>query len=139
MKIKSPGKDNVSDILNMIVEFTNRREKQLSENIINVNTKGYKPQDLDVSGFTYLMSLALSEHLVSERLVLQDSTTVKFGSNGTFQAVPQIDVKSNQLLSSNKKQYLKAQLKKMAENIINRKSAVQMIEQKSNNGTRLNA
>ena len=139
MKIKSPGKDNVNDILNMIVEFTNRREKQLSENIINVNTEGYKPQDLDVSGFTYLMSLALSEHLLSERLVLQDSSTVKFGSNGTFEAVPQIDDKSTELLFSNKKQYLKAQLKKMAENIINRKSAVQMIEQKSNNSSRLNA
>lgn len=123
----------------MIVEFTNRREYQLSENIVNVNTEGYVPTDLDVSDFTYLMSLALSEHLVSDRLILQDSPTVQFGPNCTFEAIPSVDEDSQMLLYSDKKKYLKAQLRKMAENIINRKAAVQMIDQKLQNSTRLNA
>ena len=139
MKIDTTVTDNISEILDMIVEFTNRRQHQLSENIVNVNTKGYVPKDLDESGFSKLMGQALSEHLINDRLILTDSPTIRFGADGCFKAIPVIDNESEDLLASDKKQYLKVQLKKMAQNHLNRKTAVGMIRQKLQNFIRLNA
>ena len=139
MKIDTTVIDNVSEILDMIVEFTNRRQRQLSENIVNVNTKGYIPKDLDEPGFSKLMGQALSEHLINDRLILKDSPTVQFGADGYFKAIPITDSESSDLLASDTKQYLRVQLKKMAQNHLNRKAAAGMIKQKLQNHTRLNA
>lgn len=135
MKIKPTKTDNVAEILTKVIEFTDRRAKVLHKNIINVNTKNYRPADLDASTFADLMGRALSSHLISEQLVLVDSEYIKFGPNGTFQTIPVIDDKACRLLAEDTKQYLKLQMKKISENQMNKNVALQLIEQKQKKNT----
>ena len=135
MKIKDRQTDNVIEVLCKILEFTNRRGKVLHNNIVNIGTEDYRPADLDAVTFADLMSQALSEHLISNRLILIDSEHIKFGPNGTFEALPVIDVKACQLLDVDTKQYLKQQMKKLSENQKNKKAAAQLIQQKLANKT----
>ena len=130
MKIKDKHTDNVVEILSMILEFTDRRGKVLHDNIVNVSTENYRPGDLDATAFADLMGKALTEHLINDRLILVDSEYIKFGPNGTFQAIAFTDVQACKLLAADKKQYLKYQMKKISENQRNKKAAAHLIEQK---------
>lgn len=135
MKITTRQTDNVVEILTKVIEFTERRAKVLHNNIINVNTKNYRPADLDAAAFADMMAQALSSHLISDRLVLVDSEYIKFGPNGTFQAIPVIDEQASKLLAADTKQYLNHQMKKISENQMNKKVAAQLIEQKQTRKT----
>lgn len=130
MKITTRQTDNVIEILTKVLEFTDRRAKVLHNNIVNVNTENYRPADLDASAFADLMGQALSSHLISDRLILIDSEYIKFGPNGTFEAIPFTDNQAFELLTADTKQYLKLQMKKISENQMNNKVAIQLIEQK---------
>ena len=122
----------------MVLEFTDRRAKVLHNNIVNVNTENYRPADLDAVAFADLMGRALSAHLISDRLVLVDSEYIKFGPNGTFEAITVTDPHASELLAADTKQYLKLQMKKISENLMNKKVAAQLIEQKQSQKTYLN-
>jgi flagellar basal body rod protein FlgB len=130
MKIKDRQTDNVIEILCKILEFTDRRGKVLHNNIVNINTEDYRPADLDAATFADLMGQALSEHLISDRLILIDSEYIKFGPNGTFEALCVTDTEAYELLGTDTKQYLKQQMIKISENQRNKKAAVQLIQQK---------
>lgn len=130
MKIKDRETDNVIEILCKILDFTDRRGKVLHNNIVNIDTENYRPADLDAATFADLMGRALSEHLISNRLILIDSEHIKFGPNGTFEALPVTDTEACELLAADTNLYLKEQLKKLSENQRNKKAAVQLIEQK---------
>ncbi|MBW8016883.1 MAG: hypothetical protein FVQ82_11900 [Planctomycetes bacterium] len=138
MKITTRQTDNVVEILSMVLEFTDRRAKVLHNNIVNVNTENYRPADLDAVAFADLMGRALSAHLISDRLILVDSEYIKFGPNGTFEAITVTDPHASQLLAADTKQYLKLQMKKISENLMNKKVAAQLIEQKHSQKTYLN-
>jgi flagellar basal body rod protein FlgB len=138
MKITTRQTDNVVEILSKVLEFTDRRAKVLHNNIVNVNTENYRPADLDATTFADLMGQALSSHLISERLILIDSEYIKFGADGTFEAIPFTDTQASELLVTDTKQYLKHQMKKISENLMNKKVAAQLIEQKHSQKTYLN-
>jgi flagellar basal body rod protein FlgB len=138
MKIKDKQTDNVIEVLCKILEFTNRRGKVLHNNIVNINTEDYRPADLDAATFADLMGQALSSHLISDRLILIDSEYIKFGADGTFEALAFTDTEACQLLATDTRQYLKMQMKKISENQMNNKVAVQLIEQKQSKKTYLN-
>ncbi|MCF7955020.1 MAG: hypothetical protein K9M75_04395 [Phycisphaerae bacterium] len=130
MKIQDRQTDNVIEILGKIVEFTDRRGMVLHNNIVNAATKDYRPADLDAAAFADLMGRALSEHLICDRLILIDSEYIKFGPEGTFEALPFTDIKACELHASDTKQYLKYQIEKISENRKNKKAAIQLIQQK---------
>ena len=69
MKTSTITNDNVTEILNKIVDFTDRRNTVITDNILNVNSDNYTPRDLDAKGFAELMASALSEHLINDRLL----------------------------------------------------------------------
>lgn len=130
MKITTNNIDNVTEVLNKVLEFTDRRARVLQKNITNVNTADYRPVDLDAVAFADTMAYALSEHLVSDRLMLIDSKNIKFGSNGHFEAIQIADEKASRLLATDTKKYLKLQMTKISENLNNNKVAAHLIERK---------
>jgi len=137
MKTSTITNDNVTEILNKIVDFTDRRNTVITDNILNVNSDNYTPRDLDAKGFAELMASALSEHLINDRIVLVDNENFKFGNDGFFQAEPVTDQQALELKQADSREYLNYQLKKLAENRLNKKVACQLIKQKQQNYSKM--
>lgn len=132
MNISSITTDNITDVLAKIVDFTERRSQVLTANILNFETRGFVPKDLDVDGFAELMAQAVSEHMHSRRLLLCDSETIKFGECGSFEAVPVVDEQGLLLLERNKETFLQLQIDKLSENLVNNRIATEFLVQQQN-------
>jgi len=130
MKRSSTLTDNLLEVLSKIVEFTEQRHQILTENITHAHSPGYVPRDLDVEGFAILMAGAVEEHVRHDRLVLVDTPTIRFGAEGRFETTPLVDDRARQLLQSDPKAYLKDQIEKLAENLLNAKIARGLMERK---------
>ena len=122
--------DNVTEILNKILEFTDRRKQVLTRNILEMKAAGFVPLDLDDDGFARVMTVALSEHVTRRRLMLCDCDTIKFGPEGQFESVPVEDSRAAEMLKSSPKDYLDYQVHKLSENWLNRKVTVALLRQK---------
>lgn len=138
MKMSTATTDNVTEILNKVIEFTDRRGSILTENILNVNSENFVPKDLDTEGFADLMAGALSEHLINDRILLIDNDNFKFGADGFFEAAPVTDHQALTLKQNDTKKYLNHQLKRLSENRLNKKIACQLLSQKQRNYSKLN-
>ena len=125
-----PVTDNIIEVLAIIIKFTQARQKILARNINHANTPGYVPKDLEVDVFSRLMSNAINEHIQSQRLVLYDTNTIKFGAGGTLETKPVIDEDARCLREKNLGKYLKLQTQKLQENSINYKVANELVKQK---------
>lgn len=130
MNISTVIEDNVTEVLTKIREFTRRRRELIAENILNVNTAGYQPKDLDAEEFAELMTHAISEHIRNNRLVLCDGDSIHFGPNGDFQVEPVLDAKAKQLLACDSKAYLRYQFKKLTETLLNNQVAGGLLTKK---------
>ena len=88
MNLTSLITDNITEILVRIIEFTQARQKILTQNIINVHNLNFVPKELEVKEFSSLLSNAVDEYIKNERLLLQDTENIKFGTGCSFQAKP---------------------------------------------------
>ena len=122
--------DTVVEVLAKIVEFTSRRHTILTDNILNVNTAGFQPMDIDVDGFAGVIAQGLTEYLHSERLLLSDIENVSFGENGTFQCPSYVDDQAKSLFDTDLKAYLKFEIRKYSENLLNKKVGVELLRQR---------
>ena len=122
--------DNIAELLVKIIEFTERRHQILTHNIESVKTPGFVPCDLDVSAFADLVTQAVSEHLRSKRLLLRDCDNVKFGPGGSFETSPIVDDYAKWLLENDAEKYLKHQIDKLSENLINKRTAAELLDSK---------
>ncbi len=123
MHISSTIMDNVAEVLAKIREFTRRRREVIAENILNVNVPGYEPKDLDVDEFADLMTQAISEHILSRRLLLCDGENIHFGANGAFETQTVVDVDARRILAENSKEYLQYQFRKFSQTLVNNRLA----------------
>jgi len=130
MDISLTATDNITELLSKILEFTRRRRAVIMENILNVNTPGYEPRDLDVDEFADLMTQAISEHLHSQRLLLRDGKSVHFGREGSFETIPVADEEARLLLAADRKAYLKYQIQKLSDSLLNAHVAGGLLERK---------
>jgi flagellar basal body rod protein FlgB len=122
--------DNITEVLTKIIEFTNTRQKILTENINNVHNFGFIPKDLPVNEFSDLMDTAISEHVRNQRLILCDSKNITFGQDGFFAARPVIDDFAKKLLEEDKDKYIELQINKLLENGINQRLAAELLQQR---------
>jgi len=122
--------DNVTEILAMIIEFTQRRQKFLIRNIKKMSNPDFVPMDLNDDEFSDLLAFALDEHIKSGCLVLYDGTHTRFGRGGDFDVKPLVDKYSQKLLKKSTDKYLKPQINKIFENTYNQKLALQLFNQK---------
>ncbi len=130
MNVSAVITDNVTDVLNKILEFTERRKSLLTRNIVEMNRNDYTPMDLDTDGFAQVMTIALSEHICNQRLMLCDSDTIKFGPEGEFELSPVEDSQAGCLLRTSPKDYVDYQIHKLSENWLNRKLALALLRKK---------
>ena len=130
MDISLTASDNLTEVLEKIIEFTNRRDKVLTRNIEEFNDEGFVPRDLDVTGFADLMTMAVAEHVQNDRLLLRDNENIRFGRAGSFEATPVTDDRAAKLLENNRKKYIEMQVSKLSENLVNKRMAMELLEQK---------
>ena len=84
MKLITNVTDNVEELLCKIIEFTETREKVITDNIKNYRLPGFVPKDLPVDEFADAIDTAIGEHIKNERLMLCDSGNVRFAEKGRF-------------------------------------------------------
>jgi len=130
MKLAPLITDNITELLVKIIEFTQTRQKLITQNINNIHTAGFIPKDLAVEEFSYAMSNAIDEHILNHRLLLQDTDNVKFGSMGSFEVRPVIDEDAKELLEKDVNEYLEFQINKLLENSLNQRIAAELMKQK---------
>jgi len=130
MNVSTTVTDNMTEVLTRIVEFTDRRRDVLTRNLFDYRRPGFRPLDLPVSEFAECMTEAVCEHVRSQRLLLCDRQAVRFGAQGTFDAEAQVDTQAETLLQNDIKQYLQAQIRKLSENLMNNRIAVELLQQK---------
>jgi flagellar basal body rod protein FlgB len=130
MNLTSLINDNVTEILNLLIEFTQIRQKLLIQNIKNSHIAGFVPKELDVNEFSNLLNFALDEHIRTNRLVLYDTKNIKFGSDGDYKFTSIEDESGKVLIEDNVDEYFELQIKKLWENSLNQKVAVELLKQK---------
>ena len=122
--------DNITELLVKIVEFTQTRQKILTQNINNVHNHGFIPEDLEVNEFSEMLNNAINEHVRNQRLIFRDIKSIKFGIGGSFHIKPVVDEYAKKLLKNNQEEYLELQINKLLENSLNQRIATTLLRQK---------
>ncbi len=121
-------RDGVTELLVNIIEFTNIRQKILNQNINNMHTPSYVPQDLPIDEFSELLDDAIDEHIRNRQFLLCDSSNIKFG--GGLYVRPVSDGAATSLLEEDRDKYLELQIDKLMENSLNQRLAAELLRQK---------
>ncbi len=127
MNLTSLITDNITELLVKIIEFTQSRQKILTQNINNIHSSGFVPKDLAVDEFGGLLADAIDEHIRSRRLVLRDTEDIKFGAGGSFKVKPVVDKYAKELFEENRNEYLELQIDKLLENSLNQRVAAELL------------
>lgn len=130
MTISSTAIDNVSELLNRVLEFTEQRHAILTSNILDYGEDGFVAQDLDVTGFSDCMATAIYEHLNSKRLLLCDKDNIRFGELGCLESEPIVDDEAMSLLETNRELYFEYEMRKLSENLLSSKVATKLLSQR---------
>jgi flagellar basal body rod protein FlgB len=132
MKVKTAPAttDNITELLNRIIDFTERRKEVLSHNLSDCHSADFVPKDLPVHEFADTLTYALAEHIRNKRLLLQDRQNVHFYSQGDFDASAVTDNDAMALLESNLQAYIQEQIRKLSENLIHNRLAGELLRQK---------
>jgi flagellar basal body rod protein FlgB len=130
MNLLPLAKNDITELLVIIIRFTQMRQKTLIDNIFNIHTPGFTPRDLMAREFSLLLNRAISEHTQNQRLVLHDTDTIRFGLNGDLHVDPLTDHNAQDLLQKSKAQYLQLQIDKLVENALNQRIAAELLRTK---------
>ena len=130
MNFTSLAVDNISELLIKIIEFTQTRQKTLTQNINNLHSPGFVPKDVAVEEFSALLHEAINEHTQNGRLLLRDTETIKFGLGGNFKVKPIVDEYAKELLEEGPDKYLELQINKLIENSFNQRVAAKLLKQR---------
>jgi len=122
--------DNIVELLIKIIEFTQARQKILIQNIKNIHSSGFVPEDLGVDEFCNLLNDAIDEHIQNQQLKLRDTKNIKFDISGSLKAKPAVDEYAKKLLEENQDEYLKLQIEKLLENALNQRLAAELLRQR---------
>lgn len=128
MKVATTTTDNITEILNRIITFTELRREVLTRNLFDYRQEHFRPKDLPVGEFSMCMTEAVSEYLHSRRLLLCDKNNVYFGEEGAFEALATVDLEAEKLLTSDTRKYLKYQIHKLSENLMNNRIAEELLK-----------
>jgi flagellar basal body rod protein FlgB len=130
MNLAPTTTDNITELLIKIIEFTQNRQKILTQNINNIHSPGFVPKDLAVDEFSGLINNAINEHTRNQRLLFCDTRNIKFGAAGRLETQPTIDKYAKELLEKNRNKYVELQINKLLENALNQKAAAELLRQK---------
>jgi len=122
--------DNITELLVKVIEFTQTRQEILTQNINNAHSPWFVPKDLEADKFSELLNNAIDEHTRSQRLLLIDTESIKFGTNGSLKVKPVADKYAKELLEENRDEYLRLQTDRLLENSLNQRVAAELLKQK---------
>jgi len=128
MNLLSVIPDNISEVLVKIIRFTQQRRRVLQQNIDNIHTSEYIPEDLPVSEFADVLNAAIAEHLQNRRLLFQDSAHISFGTDSTMRIRTVVDEHAKAMLGTKRDAYMELQIKKLLENSLNRRVAEELLK-----------
>lgn len=126
----SPVTDNITELLNRILDFTERRGEVLTRNLFDYRHLGYKPCDLPVHEFADTLTRALAEYIQNKRLLLEDSPHIHFLDRCDFDASVVFDHEACDLLRQDTQAYVNDQIQKLSENMIHNRIATELLRQK---------
>jgi len=130
MNFTSLPADNISELLSKIIEFTQIRQKTLTQNINNIYSPEFEPKDIAVEEFSALLYEAIDEHTQNGRLLLRDTENIKFGPYGSFKVKPIVDEYARELLEEDVGDYLELQIDKIIENSFNQRVAAHLLKER---------
>ena len=130
MNLPSVATDNITELLFKIIEFTQTRQKVLIRNINEIGRADFIPKDLPVKEFCCALNTAIDEHIRNQRLVLQDTENIKFGTNGSFTTEQIKDWSAQKLLNKDCDEYVELQINKLLENSLNQRIAAELLKHK---------
>ena len=130
MNLPSLATDNITELLTKIIEFTQTRQKILTQNMNNTHSQGFIPKDLNVDEFSELLNDAVNEHICNQRLLLRDTENIKFGEEGRIEIKAIPDKYAKGLLENNPDEYIELQINKLLENSLNQRVAAELLRQK---------
>ena len=130
MNLLSLITDNITELLVKIIEFTQTRQKTLTQNINNIHSPGFIPKDLAVDEFSESLNNAIDEHILNERLVLRDTENIKFGDSNSLEIKLLVDKYAKELLEENPDEYIELQINKLLENSLNQRVAAELLRQR---------
>ena len=130
MNLPSLATDNITELLTKIIEFTQTRQKILTQNMKNTHSHGFIPKDLNVDEFSELLNDAVNEHICNQRLLLRDTENIKFGEEGRVEIKAIPDKCAKDMLENNPDEYIELQINKLLENSLNQRVAAELLRQK---------
>ena len=130
MNLPSLATDNITELLTKIIEFTQTRQKILTQNMNNIHSQGFIPKDLNVDEFSDLLNDAVNEHIRNQRLLLRDTENIKFGEEGRVEIKAIPDKYAKEMLENNPDEYIELQINKLLENSLNQRVAAELLRQK---------
>ncbi len=130
MQLTEHNIDIISELLELLTQFTQTRHRILKQNIHCADTHAYLPKDLRADEFSEALNDAITEYILNERLILRDTDTISFGPSSTAMFTPVPDPEAHILLNHDKTDYVQFQHKKIKENAINEKIAVRLLGMK---------
>ena len=130
MNLSALFTDNITEILIRIIEFTQTRHKILVQNVINMRNPDFVPRELEVNEFSSLLSHAVDEHVLSQRLVLRDTENIKFSGDSRLEVRPVVDEVGRKLFEEDREEYVERQMNKLWENSLNQRLAAELLRQK---------
>ena len=119
--------NNLSDVLLKIIRFTELRRDVLYQNVHNVMTTDFRPQDMPVIEFAAVLHAAVVEHIQKHRLIFCDTDNIRFGSNGSMEVRAVHDERAEGLLQEDRDAYIEYQMNRLLENALNRKLAKELL------------
>ncbi len=130
MNLQGLVRDNISELLVRIIEFTENRQKVLVRNINRMNQPDFVPLDLAVDEFSDSLNVAIGEYLRHNRLVLCDTENVKFQIDAGIEAQPIVDTEALELLEESRNEYVEMQISKLLENALNQRVAAELLKER---------
>ena len=130
MGFRSVITDYITELLVKIIEFTQARQKILTQNINNVYHSEFVPKDLAVEEFSQTLNMAIDVHAPNDCLVFRDTKNVKFCVGGSVDAIPIVDRSAKQALAKSRDEYLEMQIEKIMENSLNQRLAAEFLRQR---------
>ncbi|MFA5423207.1 MAG: hypothetical protein WC374_05065 [Phycisphaerae bacterium] len=134
-----PAVDNITDVLIMVIEFAQARQKVLANNIRLADAPDFVPSDLPCKQFAAVLNIALDEHIENSRLLLADTENISFLTSGRFEIKPVTDERAQRLLRCSREKYIHFQVEKIVENAMNQRFAAQLIRQKQQSPANLDS
>lgn len=108
-------------VLEQVMSFTQERHRVLANNISNLDTVGYKVQDLEVSEFFAALDEAISERDrggAGQLLQMRSRGNLQWDSAGHLHAEP-VEIENNNILfHDGNNRFVEKQMSEMAQNAL---------------------